>query len=106
MLAAGWLASPGTADVIRFKGGHEVEGTVLKRNDRAVWLDVGPQVLEFSLDDIEEIEVADSETVTEAETGSLFHTARSLPQRSALAQAKRGQWQVNVSGETAQAGRS
>ncbi|MHC4218884.1 MAG: S1C family serine protease [Planctomycetota bacterium] len=89
VLGAGWVISAATADVIRLKSGAVVQGTVLKRNDQKVWMDVGATVLAFSLDDIAEVEVAETEVVTEVETGSLFHMARNLPQRSPLAQAKR-----------------
>jgi serine protease Do len=89
LLAAGCLALPAGADVVTLKSGAVVEGTVLKRNDQKVWLDVGPAVLEFSLDDVAEVEVGEAESIAEVETGSIFHTARNLPQRSPLAQAKR-----------------
>jgi serine protease Do len=88
VLAAGCLAPTAAADVITLKSGTAVEGTILKRNDQKVWLDVGPTVLEFSFDDIAEVQVGQAETVTEVETGSIFHTARNLPERSPLAQAK------------------
>jgi serine protease Do len=89
ILAAGWLASDGIADVIRLKSGAVVHGTVLKRNDQKVWVDVGPAVLEFRMDDVDVVEVAAAEVVTEVETGSIFHTARGLPHLSPRAQAKR-----------------
>jgi serine protease Do len=89
VLAAGSVTSAGTADVIRLKSGAVIQGTVLKRNDQKVWLDVGPMVLEFSVDVIDEVEVAAREVATEVEIGSIFHTARNLPQLSPRAQAKR-----------------
>ncbi|MHC4274094.1 MAG: S1C family serine protease [Planctomycetota bacterium] len=89
VLAAGLAASAATADVIRLRSGAVVEGTVLKRSDQKVWIDVGPTVLEFRMDDVDMIEVAAAEVATEVETGSIFHTARNLPHLSPRAQAKR-----------------
>ncbi|MHC5008375.1 MAG: trypsin-like peptidase domain-containing protein, partial [Planctomycetota bacterium] len=89
VLAAGLAVSVGTADVITLTSGAVIQGTVLKRSDQKVWLDVGPTVLEFRMDDVEAVEVASDEVVTEVETGSIFHTARNLPQLSPRAQAKR-----------------
>ena len=98
VLAAGLAASVCTADVIRLKSGAMIQGTVLKRSDQKIWMDVGPTVLEFRMDDVEAVEVATDEVVTEVETGSIFHTARNLPQLSPRAQAKRvGSTVVKVS---------
>jgi serine protease Do len=89
VLAAAALASDAAADVVRLKSGAEIRGTVLKRSDQKVWVDVGPAVLEFRMDDVAEVEVAAAEAATEVETGALYHTARGLPQLSPRAQAKR-----------------
>ncbi|MHC4826094.1 MAG: hypothetical protein ACYTEY_06000, partial [Planctomycetota bacterium] len=89
VLAVGSVASVCTADVIRLKSGAVIQGTVVKRSDQKVWLDVGPTILEFRMDDVEEVEVAAAEVATEIETGSIFHTARNLSQLSPRAQAKR-----------------
>jgi serine protease Do len=89
VLTAGLAVSVGTADVIRLKSGAVIQGTVLKRSDQKIWVDVGPTVLEFRVDDVVAVEVAQEDVVTEAETGSIFHTARNLPQLSPRAQAKR-----------------
>ncbi len=83
------LIAPAGADTIRLKSGAAIEGTVLKRNDQTVWMDVGPAVLSFKLDDVHSVEVDEASAIEEIETDSIFHTARNLPQLSPREQAKR-----------------
>ena len=85
---AGLPAQDAAADVVRLKGGAEVHGSILKRNDQTVWVDVGSSVLEFRLDDVDAIEQTLLEAPRTTEPDSLFHTARNLPQLSPLEQAK------------------
>ena len=82
-------ASIGAADVIKLKSGSELRGTVLKRTDERVWLDVGPTVVELRVGDIDRIEMTEPQVSAEIETESIFHTARDLPQLSPEEQAKR-----------------
>ncbi len=82
------LAASTSADVITLKGGAVIEGTVLKRSDTKVWVDVGPEVLSFSVDDIDRVEVAEPPSAR-VEAESLYHTATDLPLLSPLEQAKR-----------------
>jgi serine protease Do len=78
-----------SADVIHLRSGARVEGEIVKRNDKKVWIDVGPDVLEFSVDDVESTEdEAVAEQVT-TQRESLFHTASDLPELSPKEQAKR-----------------
>jgi serine protease Do len=76
-------------DTIRLTSGAALHGTVLKRNEHTVWLDVGPRVLAFSVDDIDEIELDEAEVTAAVETDSLFYTVRNLPQLSPKEQARR-----------------
>ncbi len=80
---------PASADVITLNSGVVIQGTILKRNDQTVWLDVGPTVLSFGSDDIKSIELAAGDRPVEVEADSLFHTARDLPELSPKEQAKR-----------------
>lgn len=85
---AGWMVPAASADVITLKSGAVLHGSILKRNDQMLWLDVGPEVLSFRLDDIDHLETAAPAAPTRTEVDSVFHTARNLPQLSALEQAK------------------
>lgn len=87
ILAASTL--PASADRVSLKSGAAVEGTVIKRTDQRVWLDVGPEVIQFSVDDIAEIELSDPDAVATVVSDSLFHTARNLPELSPKEHAKR-----------------
>ena len=80
---------PPSADVITLNSGAVIQGTILKRNDQTLWLDVGPTVISFGLDDIKSIELAAGNGPVEVEADSIFHTGRDLPELSPKEQAKR-----------------
>ncbi len=82
-------APPALADVVLLNSGSSVEGKVVKRNDKTVWLDIGPQVLAISVDDIAEVQVADVDVAAKTTAESIFHTASDLPELSPKEQAKR-----------------
>ena len=88
-LLTGLPGSVAVSDTIRLTSGASLHGTVLKRNEHTVWLDVGPRVLAFSVDDIDEIELDEAEVTAAVESDSLFHTVRNLPQLSPKEQARR-----------------
>ncbi|MHC4946670.1 MAG: S1C family serine protease [Planctomycetota bacterium] len=83
------VAGAAGADALRLKTGAVVEGTVVKRNEKRVWLDVGPEIVAFSVDDIEEVEISDAGQVAQVSRESLYVTATDLPQLSPKEQAKR-----------------
>ncbi|MHC4414526.1 MAG: S1C family serine protease [Planctomycetota bacterium] len=89
VLVTGLLGPGVAADVIKLTSGAVVQGTILKRSQETVWLDVGASVLAFSVDDIDEIEVAAAEAPVDVKAEWLFHTARDLPELSPREQAKR-----------------
>ena len=51
------LLAPGQAgaDDVVLQSGSRLQGTVLKRSDQKIWLDVGPDVLVFDLSDVAEV---------------------------------------------------
>lgn len=77
------------SDVVTLKSGAVIRGTILKRNHKKVWLDVGPDVLVFSMDDVDDIEAEAEGADIEVESDTLFHTALNLPELSPREQAKR-----------------
>lgn len=87
-LAAAMAAAAATADVVTLKSGSTLEGEVVKRNNEKVWLDIGPTVLEFDVDDIAEVTIASEENV-KVKQESLYHTATNLPELSPREHAKR-----------------
>ncbi|MCH7847919.1 MAG: trypsin-like peptidase domain-containing protein [Planctomycetes bacterium] len=82
------LSNLAAGDVITLKNGAVIPGVILKRSDRRVWIDVGPEVLAFHVDDIDQIEIQDA-AVVDVEVGALFSTVANLPELSPKEQAKR-----------------
>ena len=89
VLVAALLGTASAADVIKLTSGAVLQGTILKRNDRTLWLDLGSDVLAIRLQDIDEIELADADAPVKTEAHWLFHTARDLTELSPKEQAKR-----------------
>ena len=81
---------PPGSDRLVLEGGAEVVGEIVKRTGASIWIDVGPQVLEFRLADV--VEVIDRDGDAAAGTtfdGGIFSMAEDLPERSPLEQADR-----------------
>lgn len=76
-------------DLVVLKNGRSVEGEIVKRTDRHVWIDVGPDIFRFSMDDVEDIEHQVAEEVVAERSDALYHTAVNPPELSAREQAKR-----------------
>ncbi len=66
-----------------------LQGSILKRTDHRVWLDVGSDVLAFAVDDIGQIEIQDAAVDVDVNADSLFRTALNLPELSPKEQAAR-----------------
>ncbi|MFO0829884.1 MAG: trypsin-like peptidase domain-containing protein [Phycisphaerales bacterium] len=89
LLAAAALVAPTSGDTVTLKSGASVTGTVLKRSDRRVWIDVGTDVLSFSTDDVQKVDLAAGDaTKVEAKQDSLFAVADDLPELPPKEQAK------------------
>ena len=86
-LVSGLFAAGSGADVVKLKGGAVLQGTVLKRDDKTVWLDVGPRVLAFSVDDIHEVVTEAGDIASETVAESVYHTARMNPAKITLVRA-------------------
>jgi serine protease Do len=78
-----------SADTVTLKNGTVLEGKVIKRNDKRVWLDIGPDVVEFGMEDVATVEITDAAAPVKVKSDSLFHTADNLPEMSPKEQAKR-----------------
>lgn len=92
IVAAGLFMIPAAsafADTIVLRSGAKIEGTVLKRNEKTVWIDVGADVLSFKVDDIATVETAETQQDIDATRETLYYTAEDLPELSPKEQAKR-----------------
>ena len=88
LLAALAPAAALHADLVRLKSGASIDGTVLKRTDRRIWIDVGSDVLSFSMDDVAGVESANSAATVETKLDSIFSTAVGLSELPPREQAK------------------
>ena len=83
-------ASPALADEVVLRSGSRLQGTVLKRSDQKIWLDVGPDVLVFEMKDVAEVNTdGDQELEIEVLTEDLFSIADNLPEMTPRDHAKR-----------------
>jgi serine protease Do len=81
---------PVSADDVVLHSGARLQGTILKRTDQSLWLDVGPTVLELEMNDVAEVITEDSGASTiDVVQEDLFSTAENLPELSPREHAKR-----------------
>ncbi len=89
LLAALAAVAPALADTVKLKSGATINGSVLKRNDRRVWVDVGPVVLDFAMDDVESVTEGEGDQPKVATKEiSLFSVADQSPELPPKEQAK------------------
>jgi serine protease Do len=86
--AAAATAGAASADLVVLKSGASIDGTVLKRTDRRVWIDVGSDVLSFPMDDVKSIDASDNAPKVETRQETLFSTAKGLADLPPRDQAK------------------
>lgn len=87
------LASPSAApeerpDTVTLKSGAVIQGTVVKRTDRRVWVDIGPDVVVVDLEDVAEVKAAAAAQSAEVEKEDLFLVAVDSPTMSPKEHAK------------------
>ena len=88
-VAAACMVGSVAADTVKLKSGASLQGKVLKQNEKTVWLDVGPDVLEFAMDDVDAVELAEIKETAQVQSDSLYHTATNLRELPPKEQAKR-----------------
>ena len=77
-----------STDVITLKSGRKLEGEVLKRTDKRVWLDVGADVLVFDMSDVAEVTNDAAGAPVRTVEQSLYSVAVDLPELSPKEHAK------------------
>ncbi len=77
-----------STDVVKLKSGAMVGGTVLKRNEHRIWVDVGADVLSFSMDDVANVESESAGAKVAVKLDTLFSTAEGLAELPPRDQAK------------------
>jgi serine protease Do len=76
-------------DQIVLSNGTVILGSIVKRTERSVWIDIGPDVIRLSVDDIAEIVAGDAEQEIDSVRESLYHTATNLVELTPREHAKR-----------------
>lgn len=79
----------GALDAVLLKSGARIEGTILKRSDRRVWVDVGTDVLVFNLEDVTDVKEGGAEAPSRVVADDLFFAAVDPPELSPKEHAKR-----------------
>ena len=78
------------ADIVRLQSGAEIHGSIIKRTDNKLWVDIGPEVIQIEMSQVLLIEVDEnSENQSLLNTSNLFRTTTQLPELSPREQAKR-----------------
>ncbi len=75
-------------DTVTLKSGAVVQGTVLKRTDRRIWVDIGPDVVVIDLEDVGEVKTATPTQGAEVQKEDLFFVAVESPTMSPKEHAK------------------
>lgn len=71
------LSAP--ADVVKLRSGASIDGRILKQTDRAVWVDIGADVLQVAMEQVDSIDRADAEAAMRTDASQMFSTAKDLP---------------------------
>lgn len=91
IIFAALLSAVASGDVLRLESGGELHGTIVKRTADRIWIDVGPKVIDVSVEDVAET-LMDDQSHGSLEQGAfefLFRTATGLAQLSPREQAAR-----------------
>jgi len=75
-------------DTVTLKSGAVVQGTVIKRTDRRIWVDIGPDVVVVDLEDVSEVKSEAPAPAAEVQREDLFFVAVESPTMSPKEHAK------------------
>lgn len=74
LLAILGLAYGAGADVVSLRKGGELHGRVIKQDERALWVDIGSDVIEVDNNDIADIRITDAAEAPRSTHDGIFHT--------------------------------
>jgi len=77
-----------TADTVTLKSGSVVQGQILKRTDRRIWVDIGPDVVVLDLEDVGEVKTAAPAQAATVAAEDLFFVSIESPTMSPKEHAK------------------
>ncbi len=76
---AATLVAPAHADLVKLRSGSTIDGKILKQTDRAVWVDIGADVLQVDMEQVDSIDRAGAGAALKADASQMFSTAKDLP---------------------------
>jgi serine protease Do len=77
-------------DVVILEDGGELHGSVIKQDERSLWIDVGPTIIQVDNNDVVDVRLVAAPEVTPLNSGeSIFHTVAQAPELSIPQQAAR-----------------
>ena len=76
---AATLVAPAHADLVKLRSGSTIDGKILKQTDRAVWVDIGADVLQIDMEQVDSIDRAGAGAALKADASQMFSTAKDLP---------------------------
>jgi len=85
----GFTGHPALSDTVTLTNGRTLEGKVIKRTDQRLWLDIGPTVVELTVENIETVEITEAGEEVEVRRDSLYRVAENLPELPPREHAKR-----------------
>ncbi|MDP6890228.1 MAG: trypsin-like peptidase domain-containing protein [Phycisphaerales bacterium] len=77
------------ADVVQLEAGGALHGTVIKQDERSLWIDVGPSIVRIDNNDVVDVRVSDPSEVPDEPADAMFHTVKNPPDLSIRQQAAR-----------------
>jgi len=79
LVLAASLSAGASGDLVKLRSGASIAGTILKQTDRSVWIDIGQDVVQLDMEQVDAVERADAGTALKADASQLFSTAKDLP---------------------------
>lgn len=73
------LATIASGDVVKLRSGASIDGKILKQTDRAVWIDIGADVLQVDMEQVDSVTRNDSGAALQPDASQMFSTAKDLP---------------------------
>ena len=67
------------ADVVKLRSGAQVQGQILKQTDRHLWIDIGADVLQLDMEQVDSVKRDEAAPALQADTKALYSTAKDLP---------------------------
>jgi serine protease Do len=79
LVLAATMSAAAPADLVKLRSGASIAGTILKQTDRSVWIDIGQDVVQLDMEQVDSVERADAGATLKADASQLFSTAKDLP---------------------------